>query len=391
MRAAIVYTTFNTGGGSAKLTIKIIEALKNLGYEIDLIVLEKTDRKRAKENYGIDFESIIDKEIVVFPFKTLPTIYSGYLHWLFRDLIVVPFIKRKYCVTITTQQLMPLVFTDVLYMHFPDFLPSSLELYHPKYTESFSMKVYFQPYKFLATIVSGMFRYVKCKPLILTNSNFSKSVIQEWLGVKCSVVYPPVDLEKIPPCAKNRARKDIVLTISRIEETKRLETIIEIAKKTRSDLKFVIVGNTYGHRLGQYLENFVKKVKDAGVSDRVIVIVNASEKEKLYWFSQAVIFLHPMKWEHFGIAVVEGMAAGLIPVVHKSGGPWIDITELGRYGFGFKDSDDAAHIIDEILGNKLLIEKSKKNALHRSLEFSDKRFSQEFTRIINNLVDSKGA
>ena len=389
MRAAVVHTTFNTGGGSAKLSIKIIEVLKNLGYKIDLVVLEKTDRQKVKENYGINFESIIDKEIVLFPFKTLPTIYSRILHWLFRDLIVVPFIKRKYRVTITTQQLMPLVFTDILYMHFPDFLPSSLELYFPKYRESFSMKVYFQPYKFLAKIVSGLFRYVAYKPLILVNSNFTKSVIQEWLGVKSLVVYPPVDLEKIQFNSKNRVRKNVVLTISRIEETKRLDEIIEIAKKTTIDLKFVIVGNTYGHSLEQYLENFIKKINNAGLTDRVFVIANASENEKLYWLSQSIIFLHPMKWEHFGIAVVEGMAAGLIPVVHKSGGPWIDITKLGRYGFGFRDADEAAQIIEKIMGNTLLIERSKTKAHNRSLNFSSERFSKEFACLIYDVARSK--
>lgn len=40
---------------------------------------------------------------------------------------------------------------------------------------------------------------------------------------------------------------------------------------------------------------------------------------------RAKVGLHTMWNEHFGIGVVEYMAAGLIPVAHKSGGPLMDI------------------------------------------------------------------
>jgi glycosyltransferase involved in cell wall biosynthesis len=61
------------------------------------------------------------------------------------------------------------------------------------------------------------------------------------------------------------------------------------------------------------------------------------------------VYLHPTKYEHFGIAIVEAMASGLIPVVHKSGGAWMDIVEYGRYGFGFKSVEEAIENINNIL------------------------------------------
>ena len=35
--------------------------------------------------------------------------------------------------------------------------------------------------------------------------------------------------------------------------------------------------------------------------------------------------LHTMKQEHFGISIVEMMAAGMLTIAHKSGGPLKDI------------------------------------------------------------------
>ena len=41
--------------------------------------------------------------------------------------------------------------------------------------------------------------------------------------------------------------------------------------------------------------------------------------------SEALVGLHTMWNEHFGIAVVEMLAAGLVTVAHRSGGPLMDI------------------------------------------------------------------
>ena len=42
-------------------------------------------------------------------------------------------------------------------------------------------------------------------------------------------------------------------------------------------------------------------------------------------FSQAKVAIHTMRNEHFGIAVVELMAAGIVTIAHKSAGPLFDI------------------------------------------------------------------
>ncbi len=48
--------------------------------------------------------------------------------------------------------------------------------------------------------------------------------------------------------------------------------------------------------------------------------VNAPYSELLGLLGEAVAGLHTMRDEHFGISVVEYMAAGAIPIAHNSGG-----------------------------------------------------------------------
>lgn len=72
-------------------------------------------------------------------------------------------------------------------------------------------------------------------------------------------------------------------------------------------------------------------------------IINASFTDLKKYLSTALIGLHTMWNEHFGISVVEYMAAGLVTVAHKSGGPLLDIVvpfndlPTGRSNFSMID------------------------------------------------------
>lgn len=54
-------------------------------------------------------------------------------------------------------------------------------------------------------------------------------------------------------------------------------------------------------------------------------VVNAPYPLMLDWLARASVGMNTMVEEHFGINVVEYMAAGLIPVAHASAGPLLDI------------------------------------------------------------------
>ena len=52
-------------------------------------------------------------------------------------------------------------------------------------------------------------------------------------------------------------------------------------------------------------------------------------------FSRAKVAIHTMKHEHFGIAIVELMASGIVVVAHDSAGPKQDIIGKSQNKVGF--------------------------------------------------------
>jgi alpha-1,2-mannosyltransferase len=90
--------------------------------------------------------------------------------------------------------------------------------------------------------------------------------------------------------------------------------------------------------------------------------------------------------EHFGIGIVEMMAAGLITIAHNSGGPKLDIVKPGETGFLATTVDDYASCIHQALtmmSSEVDIIRNK--AQQSLLRFSDEVFAESFQKVIMDL------
>jgi len=77
------------------------------------------------------------------------------------------------------------------------------------------------------------------------------------------------------------------------------------------------------------------QAREMGVNEQVLFVTDAPWKDVQSWLGRAWVGVNTMWNEHFGIGVVEYQAAGLISVVHNSGGPKEDIVveiDGGRTG-----------------------------------------------------------
>jgi len=224
---------------------------------------------------------------------------------------------------------------------------------------------------------------------IVCNSYFTKKFIDKEYGVKSIVIYPPVAVEEFKPGKK----ENIILSVARFTDAlhnKRQDVLVEVFKKmVEGGLKgwklFLVGGDAEGKKL------VMKLKKDSqGYPIEILTNVSFGELKKIY--AKAKIFWHaagygiddekePEKVEHFGISVVEAMAAGCIPIVVGKGG----IKEIiipGKDGFLWQTKEELENLTFQLIKKTSLIKK-----ISQSLNKSSKRFSKEvFGKKIYELV-----
>jgi glycosyltransferase involved in cell wall biosynthesis len=192
---------------------------------------------------------------------------------------------------------------------------------------------------------------------------------------RIALLFPPVDGKRIAFSLKSSQKEDLLVTIGRFEPERKFEDLIYALKKIEANAKALIIGFTYDDGYTERLKKIIKKIN---VMDRVELLLNADRKSILRSLAKAKVIVHTAVREPFGIAIVEGMASRCIPVVRQGfNGPWIDITERGKYGAGFRSVDELATTIEDILGNyEEYVERY--NVVDRALYFDTSNFRARF-------------
>ncbi len=225
---------------------------------------------------------------------------------------------------------------------------------------------------------------------IVCNSKFTKRFIDKEYGIEARVIYPPVDIEKFKPGKK----ENIILSVGRFSQllqSKRQDILVEVFKKMvdrgLSGWELILAGAT---DVGG--EEYFNQLKKQAGSYSIEFIKNPDFKiiQKLY--SRAEIFWsasgfeidedkEPEKVEHFGIALVEAMATGCVPLVVGKGGAR-EIVEEGETGFSWEDKEELVKKTQELIIHPKKILDLSTDAIKSSQKFSKKQFCDKFDKII---------
>jgi len=352
-----------------------------MGFEVTLGTVEPSDWNKIRQIFGDITKP--DREVSLSPVKVRA--FGIYMKLLSSYLVFKE--KSKHDLTINTHGDVLMINCDINYMHFPTFCLSKHDVLKDpvnlKYSKSWFWKMYFKPYEFIQKRLVEKYGKIG---LVLTNSKFSRDMIKKYVERDAIVVYPPVDIEKYL-YEEGNDREDLVVACGRYSPEKFYEFILAVAnlfKKEGKRIGFIIIGSVANHLSERYYNKLMWLKKKMHLDD-VKLLGNVPLKEQIRIYRKAKVFIHAMRNEHFGMAVVEAMASGLIPVVHRSGGAWLDIVDEGKYGFGYHGIYECKDVIEKALDSA---DSLRRKVVFRAKVFSKRMFMRRMEYIVKRMMES---
>jgi len=192
---------------------------------------------------------------------------------------------------------------------------------------------------------------------VMVNSSWTEEHVRQLWGGEVSKVFPPCDTSQLAARAGAREGGQVrLLSIGQFRPEKdhplQIKAMFElrqiVSEEDWAQVRLVIIGGARNQQDWTLVQDLKDLTKYLSVEDNVEFRVNLPFPALLEEFARATVGIHTMNQEHFGIGIVEMMAAGLLTVAHRSGGPLMDIVveEQGaRNGFlAITAQEYAAHI-----------------------------------------------
>lgn len=242
--------------------------------------------------------------------------------------------------------------------------------------------------------------------VVMVNSSWTQAHIRSLWGASrakrgihgdVDVVFPPVAVEQVEEqievsAESEKERERILLYIAQFRSEKNHNMILEAfaslvhgrskpaASSDETPPRLVLVGSIRHRDDATRVYELRLLAHELKIKELVEFVCDASWPEILDWLRRSWVGVNGMWNEHFGIGIVEYQAAGLISVVHDSGGPKSDIVvdhEGGPTGFHATSSAAFAQAFEKALS----MSPDETLAMRRRARASAQRFTeQEFTR-----------
>lgn len=228
---------------------------------------------------------------------------------------------------------------------------------------------------------------------VICNSNFTKKYVDRKFGIKSKIIYPPVDIEEEHGVKK----ENVILNVGRFGKNvegalfKKQDVLIDVFKKMLKkglkNWKLILVIAT---RIED--KNRLMKLKKAAKGLPIEFIENPNKnslskiyaKSKIYWHASGFgedLAKHPERAEHFGIATVEAMACGAVPIVINAGGQR-EIVQENENGLLWETRQELQDKTLWVIKDENVWQRLSESAKLTSKTYSRERFCKEINEVI---------
>ncbi|MFC7078428.1 glycosyltransferase family 4 protein [Haloarcula halophila] len=311
-RVAVLHNTLDFNGGADAVCLHVCEALQAV-HDVTLFTISTTPLAALNRLFGTSADVTVETLPGTGP---LAGLLSRIDDWrgpqlAFRSVVLDRWFRRQadaFDLAVSTANEFALPLPSVQYVHFPQFnghVPGPDGVHD----DGVADRVW--------TRLAGLAdRQLPDDAALLANSSYTADHLAARYGRAATVLHPPVDPIPGQPWAE---RERGVVTVGRIAPDNRTLDAIELVDRVRDrghDLHLHLVGSA-----PDAYRSYVDRV-EAAVDRRAYVTLEvAVPRERLETLLGRHRYgVNPKRGEHFGMALAEYVAAGMVPFAHDSGG-----------------------------------------------------------------------
>jgi glycosyltransferase involved in cell wall biosynthesis len=313
-RVAVLHNTLDHRGGADAVCLHVCGALQDrhdvtlftlsrsslvdLARQFDVQVDVPVERPPANHRLCRAFDAASDRFGPQLPAR------SVLLRWLFRRH------ADRFDVAVSTANEFDLPLPSVQYVHFPQFNRGRLPATHPHPGGGSADRVW--------TRLAGLANHrLPADAALLANSAWTADAVEAAYGRRPAVLHPPVD--PVPDPRPWAEREDGIVVLGRLAPDKRVLRAVRIADGVRArghDIHLHLVGSVSPANRG-----YVRRVAAAAADREYVHLDRDAPRERV----ERLLATHRYglackPGEHFGMAVAECVAAGMVVFAPDTGG-----------------------------------------------------------------------
>ena len=359
MKILQVITSLQTGGAE-KLIVDVVPKYKHLGLDVDVLLFDGKDTpfKRQLENAGI---------------KVFSLGYGGSVYNPLYILKLMPYL-RKYDI-VHTHNTAPQLFAAL------GSVLCSVVLCTTEHNTSNRRR----DWKWYRPIDKWM--YSRYKKVICisdsTEENLRKSI--DCNSDKICTIYNGIDFEsydKASPIAKDSItpyiNRKVIAMVAGFRYQKDQETLIRAMSYVPKDVELWLIGD------GERRTIIEQCVKEKGLENRVRLLGIRNDIPSI--LKTVDIVVQSSHWEGFGLAAVEGMAAGK-PVVASNVSGLSQVVSNAGVLFPLGDDKALADILNKLLTDYKYYNTVKGRCVKRAHKFDISKMVYKYCQVYQSLLE----